>query len=376
MKYVKADKLYDGVGIQKDVFVGFEGHSIKYVGKQKPEGEMIGEGTVTPAFIDPHSHIGLDRAGEPYMESEANDKLAPMMPLGRAIDGVYMDDSAFTESVENNVLYSVVLPGSGNIMGGMGCLIRNFGRNIKESYVKDIGVKMALGYNPRSTTDWNGERPTTRMGVSSIIRNKFLSAMKTKALVDSGKKTMDDVDPETEFLISLLRGDVRIMCHVHKEDDTLFLMSLADQFGIKPIINHGGDFHTSSIFEEIKKRDMSLVYGPMDSHPYKVELKHESWRNVKLLQNSGVRFALISDHPVILQRNLFLTTRHFLRFGATKEQCISYLTSRSAEILGLTNLGTVEKEKLASFSVWSGDPFSLDSYPKLVIGEGKELVHE
>ena len=376
MKFVKADMLYDGKGVQKDVFVGFQDSAIKYVGKKKPEGEMIGEGIVTPAFIDPHSHIGLDRAGEPYLESEANDKLAPMMPLGRAIDGVYMDDSAFTESVENNVLYSVVLPGSGNIMGGMGCLIRNFGKNIKESYIKDIGVKMALGYNPRSTTDWKGERPTTRMGVSAIIRSKFLAAKKTKIMVDSGKKSIDEVDPETEFLISILNGSVKIMCHVHKEDDALFLMSLVDHFGIRPIINHGGDFHTKTIFEEIKKRDMSLVYGPMDSHPYKVELKHESWRNVELLQNSGIRFALISDHPVILQRNLFLTTRHFMRFGATKEQCISYLTSRPAEILGLTDLGTLEPEKLASFSVWSGDPFSMESYPKLVIGEGKELLHE
>ncbi len=376
MKFVKADMLYDGKGVQKDVFVGFQDSAIKYVGKKKPEGEMIGEGIVTPAFIDPHSHIGLDRAGEPYLESEANDKLAPMMPLGRAIDGVYMDDSAFTESVENNVLYSVVLPGSGNIMGGMGCLIRNFGKNIKESYIKDIGVKMALGYNPRSTTDWKGERPTTRMGVSAIIRSKFLTAKKTKIMVDSGKKSIDEVDPETEFLISILNGSVKIMCHVHKEDDALFLMSLVDHFGIRPIINHGGDFHTKTIFEEIKKRDMSLVYGPMDSHPYKVELKHESWRNVELLQNSGIRFALISDHPVILQRNLFLTTRHFMRFGATKEQCISYLTSRPAEILGLTDLGTLEPEKLASFSLWSGDPFSMESYPKLVIGEGKELLHE
>ena len=376
MKFVKADMLYDGKGVQKDVFVGFQDSAIKYVGKKKPEGEMIGEGIVTPAFIDPHSHIGLDRAGEPYLESEANDKLAPMMPLGRAIDGVYMDDTAFTESVENNVLYSVVLPGSGNIMGGMGCLIRNFGKNIKESYIKDIGVKMALGYNPRSTTDWKGERPTTRMGVSAIIRSKFLAAKKTKTMVDSGKKSVDEVDPETEFLISILNGSVKIMCHVHKEDDALFLMSLVDHFGIRPIINHGGDFHTQTIFEEIKKRDMSLVYGPMDSHPYKVELKHESWRNVELLQNSGIRFALISDHPVILQRNLFLTTRHFMRFGATREQCISYLTSRPAEILGLSDLGTIEPEKLASFSVWNGDPFSMGSYPKLVIGEGKELLSE
>ena len=376
MKAVKANLLYDGKGVQKNVYVSFDGDSIMEVSRNKPDCEILEEGIVTPAFIDPHSHIGLDRAGEPGLESEANDKLDSMIPLGRAIDGVYMDDHAFTESVENNVLYSVVLPGSGNILGGMGSLIRNFSKNTKDAFVKDIGVKMALGYNPRSTTEWKGTRPTTRMGVAAIIRENFTLAQKAANLMEKGKKTIDEIDPKTEFLIKLIRGEYKIMCHLHKEDDALFLMSLVDKFGIRPIINHGMDFHSKEIFQEIKKRNLSLVYGPLDSHPYKVELKHESWRNVELVQNSGVRFALISDHPVILQRNLFLTTRHFMRFGATKEQCISYVSSRPAEILGLSNMGTVEKGKLASFSVWNKDPFELDAYPTMVFGEGNLVYRE
>jgi hypothetical protein len=28
---------------------------------------------------------------------------------------------------------------------------------------------------------------------------------------------------------------------------------------------------------------MPIIYGPLDCFPYKVELKHESWRNVKSL---------------------------------------------------------------------------------------------
>ncbi|MGP6206897.1 amidohydrolase family protein [Cuniculiplasma sp. SKW3] len=376
MKFVKATTLYDGIGSKNNVYVGFEGDRISYVSNAKPDGDIIAEGVVTPAFIDPHSHIGMDRYGEPSRESEANEQMDPMLPLGRAIDGVYMDDMAFTESVENNVLYSVVLPGSGNIMGGMGALLRNFGKNIKEAYVRDIGVKMALGYNPRSTVEWKGGRPSTRMGVSAIIRDRFTKARKTMKLIESGKKTIDEIDPDMEFLISLLKGEKRIMCHVHKQDDAFFLMSLVDEFNIKPIVNHGMDFYSPEILMDLKERNIPLVYGPMDSLPYKVELKHESWRNVKMIRDSGVKFALISDHPVILQRNLFLTTRHFMRFGASREECISYITSRSAEILGLTDLGTIENGKLASFSVWEGDPFSFQGHPKLVIWEGKTLYSE
>ncbi len=376
MRFFKANMLYDGITSRKDVYVGFEGKEIKYVGPDKPDGENLGEGVVTPAFIDSHSHIGMDRAGEPYLESEANEKFQAILPLARAIDSVYMDDEAFNGSVEAGILYSTVLPGSGNIMGGMGSLVRNYAKNVDEAFVKDIGVKMALGYNPRSTTEWKGERPSTRMGAIAMLREQLLQARKTKALLDSGKKTIDEIDSKMEIFMKILSGEIRIMCHLHREDDALQLLKLSDTFGLKPIINHGIDFYRPEIFNLVREKGIPMVYGPLDSHPYKVELKHESWRNCKLVYDSGVKFSLMSDHPVILQRNLFLTVRHFMRFGATREECISYLTSRPAEILNLPDLGKVEAGRKASLVLWNGDPFSLESYPVKVVGEGNLVYDE
>jgi len=60
----------------------------------------------------------------------------------------------------------------------------------------------------------------------------------------------------------------------------------------------------------------------------------------------------------------------------SKDECIALLTSKAARILEIDDkLGTIENGKWASMIVWSGDPFSLDSYPKMVIGEGK-ILHE
>lgn len=374
MKFVKSPILYDGKQLHRDFYVGFEGDQIAYVGNEKPEGEYLGEGYVTPAFIDSHSHIGMDRAGEPYHESESNEQYEAMLPLARAMDSVYMDDEAFRGSVEAGILYSTILPGSGNIIGGMGSLVRNFGTNIRDAFVKDIGIKMALGYNPRSTTEWKGTRPSTRMGALAMLRDQFLRAKKSSALIENGKKSIDEISPKTEMFMRILSGELKIMCHLHREDDALQLISLAEQFGVKPIINHGLDFYRPEIFTLIKEHGLSMVYGPLDAHPYKVELKHENWRNCKLIYESGIKFSLMSDHPVILQRNLFLTLRHFLHVGASKEECISYLTSKPAEILGLEDLGILEKGRQASFTVWDGDPFNLETTATKVIGEGKILV--
>ena len=68
--------------------------------------EIVAEGstyTVTPGFIDAHSHIGLVRSGEPDREEEANDHFDPIYPLVNALHSIYMDDPSFTESVEGGI---------------------------------------------------------------------------------------------------------------------------------------------------------------------------------------------------------------------------------------------------------------------------------
>src|ERR687893_612976 len=122
MKIIKSTTLYDGADEKRNCYVGFEGDKISYVGPEKPlqnEAEIIAEDVVvTPAFIDSHSHIGMVRAGEPEDEDESNEHMDPVFPLVNSIHSIYMDDLSFAESVENGVLYSVVLPGSGNVVGG------------------------------------------------------------------------------------------------------------------------------------------------------------------------------------------------------------------------------------------------------------------
>ncbi len=155
----------------------------------------------------------------------------PMIPLVNVLDSVYMDDSAFSESIEHGVLYSHVMPGSGNIIGGRTALIRNFAGDIHEALISVPGIKTAMGFNPRSATDWKGNRPSTRMGAVSILRNELTKASKASRLLKKRRKTADEIEPQTEALMDILNGRQRLMVHVHKEDDIVNLISLMDQFG-------------------------------------------------------------------------------------------------------------------------------------------------
>ncbi|MDF2767982.1 MAG: amidohydrolase [Nitrososphaeraceae archaeon] len=379
MKVIKSRLLFDGIDEKRDCFIGFEKDEIKYVGNSQPKesDEIIAEGVVvTPAFIDSHSHIGMVRSGEPDKEEEANEQMNSVYPLVNALHSIYMDDPSFKESVESGVLYSTVLPGSGNIIAGNAVLIRNFVQDIGQAHIMDVGIKAALGYNPRSTVDWKGNRPSTRMGAVAILRENFIKARKLQKLLETEKKVIDEVDPLTELFMDILSNRLKMMVHVHKEDDIMVLLQLIKEFGIKVIANHCVDVHREEVFTALKASSVPVIYGPMDSFPYKVELKHESWRNAEKLLKSGAKFSIMSDHPVILQRNILYSLRHLLRFGLSKADAISKISKEAAEIIGAQNIGQVRAGFKASIVVWNGDPFSLSSYPILVIAEGRTVYEE
>ena len=379
MKVIKSRLLFDGIDEKRDCFIGFEKDEIKYVGNSQPKenSEIIAEGiVVTPAFIDSHSHIGMVRSGEPDKEEEANEQMNSVYPLVNALHSIYMDDPSFKESVESGVLYSTVLPGSGNIIAGNAVLIRNFVQDIGQAHIMDVGIKAALGYNPRSTVDWKGNRPSTRMGAVAILRENFIKARKLQKLLETEKKVIDEVDPLTELFMDILSNRFKMMVHVHKEDDIMVLLQLIKEFGIKVIANHCVDVHREEVFTALKASSVPVIYGPMDSFPYKVELKHESWRNAEKLLKSGAKFSIMSDHPVILQRNILYSLRHLLRFGLSKADAISKISKEAAEIIGAQNIGQVRAGFKASIVVWNGDPFSLSSYPILVIAEGRTVYEE
>jgi imidazolonepropionase-like amidohydrolase len=377
MNSIFANTIYTGKSIASDRYLNFNGTNISGFTKSA-KGQVLGRYNVlTPAFIDPHSHIGMERSGEPSGEGEANDHLDSILTLTDALDSVQMDDKAFRDAVESGVLYSCVVPGSGNIIGGQSAVIRNYANNSTDALIARAGLKAAFGYNPMSTHNWKGKRPTTRMGAIAILRGRLEDVQRKigKFNKAKGSKKEDIIfSAEETVLQDLLSGKFRLRAHVHKIDDIAALLRLVDDYPLKLTVEHAMDVHRPEIFQALRQRKVPVVYGPIDSFSYKVELKHEDWRNIRHLLAAGVEFGLMTDHPVTLARQLFLQTRWFLRAGYSKQQAIELVSRKNARILGIDDrLGILQKGKWASFICWNGDPFDLASYPAAVYGEGELL---
>jgi imidazolonepropionase-like amidohydrolase len=377
MNAVFAHTIYTGRSIVNDSFLLFNDDGIAGISKKK-RGTVVGEyAVVTPAFIDPHSHIGMHRAGEPPQESESNEQLDSILTLSDVLDSVVMDDQAFRDAIEMGVIYSCVVPGSGNIIGGRSAVIRHYGKNSSDALIGRAGVKAAFGYNPMSTQSWKGKRPSTRMGALALLRSRLDEVRqkmgKYREMTGSKKKDIT-FSSEEALLRDILEGRERLRVHVHKIDDIAALLRFVDEYKLVVTVEHALAVCEPEIYDELTRRKIPVVYGPMDAFAYKVELKHENWRNVRHLVNSCCKYGLMTDHPVTAARTLFLQTRWFLRAGLTKQEAVELVTRKNAEILGIDGmLGTLETGKWASFSCWNGDPFEMGSYPLATFGEGRLL---
>jgi imidazolonepropionase-like amidohydrolase len=370
MESIRADILHDGMRERENAFLNFNGKEVHSI-SNTPEGKLVARHPViTPAFIDPHCHIGMFRGGEPPSEADVNDKMDSILPLVDALDAVQMDDPAFKDSVENGVLYSCVLPGSANIIGGKSAVIRNFAENATKAFIRRAGLKAAFGFNTKDYpgSDRKGKRASTRMGCMAILRAEFHKVIDTKK--DS------DLSREQRALKDVLDKRVFLRCHAHKTDDIAAILRMAKEFDLKIIIEHALNVDDKATFAELAELEIPVVYGPIEGIGPKCELKEMSWRNLGLLVEAGTKFGLMSDHDINPQANILLSTRFLLRFGFSKADAIRKITFDNASIIGMEDiLGSLEKWKLASFICWDGDPFDLASKPVAVFAEG-ELIHK
>ena len=377
MNSVYNETLYTGRCVESDIWLIFNNRHIVEISSE-PKGNILGRfPVITPAFIDAHSHIGMVRAGEPHAESESNEHQESILALSDALDSVQMDDRSFQDAVEMGVLYSCVMPGSANIIGGLSAIIRNYASNSSEALIGRSGLKAAFGYNPMSVSKWKGLRPNTRMGALAILRSRLDEVLQKKIQYNRARDEKKDeiiFSAEDKVILAVLDKRNCLRVHVHKTDDIAALLRLVDEFQLDVTVEHAMGVHSPEIFTELKKRNIPVTFGPMDSFAYKVELKHETWRNIYHLIQSGVKFGIMSDHPVTPARQLFLQTRWFLRAGLTEQNAVELVSRKNAEILGIQkDLGTLEQGKWASFICWNGDPFHLASYPESVYGEGQLL---
>src|SRR5699024_10772755 len=110
-------------------------------------------------------------------------------------DGINMKDQAFDRFRKSGTTTVGVLPGSGNIIGGTGLALKCKGTIVDEAVVKDpIGMKAALGENPKGNYGNKKRSPSTRMGNASVLREALLKAKQCMYKLDESTQNISESD--------------------------------------------------------------------------------------------------------------------------------------------------------------------------------------
>lgn len=323
---------------------------------------------VFPGFIDAHSHIGISEEKVTGIGDECNENTTPATPYLRAVDCIHPMDSAFHNALASGVTGAMVGPGSSNPVGGQFAFIKTYGRCVDDMVVlAPAAIKIAFGENPMTSYGMNGNAPSTRMGIASIIREELFNARQyfANTATDSAQK-----DFRMESYRDLFEKKIPLKAHVHRTDDIFTAIRIAKEFDLNLTLDHCTEGHL--IAEEIARSGYPAIVGPSMSARSKKEVSESDFKTPGILRHAGVTIALTTDHPVCRLQYLPLCAALAAKEGLSEYEALRAITIDAARISGVEHrLGSLTVGKDADLCLWDGNPLEVRSSVVKTLINGK-----
>ena len=443
---ISADLLFDGKGsvLHNTLITVEDGRIISVAVGNAPDDAMHIQGAVaTPGLIDAFSHMGVNNS--------ATDQRSESTPTTRMSDCVDMDSTAFGHALSQGVTSAFVSPDSFNVISGLGSVVKTWGgqpanlfaaANSSALFIENSeALKVSLGRDPSvrnhsprgQPDDITTRRPTTRMGVTWVLRREFHRAIAYREAGGQG-------DAELDVLVAALDGKIPVRVQARRAHDVQTALRFKEEFNIPHlIVEEATEGHIAAdlLVEagvavalgpawDIRQR--SIAGGPsleelrLAAFPPAVCCEHEHHdedmqgiglhplsdaakdllllaagenaakaasgmqygrsgsegrttpANATLLSAAGVQLALggaeVHDFAAT-ESSLIHQARLAVKWGMDPAQALAACTSTAARICGVGDrLGSIEAGKSADIVFWSANPLDADSKPILVMVDG------
>lgn len=362
------------IEIENGKIIAVEAGSPDVVGTE----DLDGQGKLLiPGFIDAHTHLGIIENGIDFEGDDCNEATDPFTPQLRTIDGINPMDRCFEEAYKRGITSAVVAPGSANPCGGEIIAVKTYGRRIDDMIIKPVGIKFALGENPKRVYNDRDETPVTRMATAALIREGLSKAKRYLADIDAYEidkenNDMPEFDLKNHALIPLLRREISAHFHCHRADDMFTAVRIAKEFDLKLVIVHATEGHLISDILGTEK--LSAISGPVICDRCKPEMKGLELKNTAELIKNGVKTSICTDHPVIPIQYLPASAAMAVKGGLDSDIALEAITINAAEIAGIDDTtGSIAVGKDADLQLYCGNPLDIMNDPELVMINGKVL---
>ncbi|KAI1826632.1 amidohydrolase [Xylaria intraflava] len=352
---------------------------------------------LTSGIIDMHSHSGVNSIPQLEGNDDTNEMSSDITPYVRSIDSLDPNDHQIEVIKSGGVTTSLILPGSGNNIGGEAFVIKHAvgrpdGRN--EISAADMladpdrnwrYIKMACGENAKRVYGKAGERgPFSRMGESWEFRHAFEQAANLVRAQDDwcaaadavGVENMDSYLPQDlkwETLGAVLRGQVHVNTHCYTIPDLEAFVDHTNEFNFSVRAFHHA--HQTFLVPEILKRtwgDSPPASALFADHMwYKAEAYIGSEYAGKILYENGLTPIYVSDNPVLNAQHVVFEAAKAFGYGLPYHAAMASVTTAPAERLGFgQRLGKVKPGFDADLVAWDSDPLSVGATPVQVWIDG------
>lgn len=371
-------------GIIKNGVILVEDGKIKEIGPdvKVPDGvKPLKAKYVMPGLVEAHCHIGIWEEKIGWAGSDGNEMTEPATPHMRALDGIKAnaDESGLEAALHEGITSAQVLPGSANVIGGFGVVIKTAPKTTVDQMVlrNPSGMKIAFGENPRRVYGVDKKiMPSTRMGIAGVLRESLQKAknyMEKKEMYTDDPEKMPEVDLRLEALIPVLKKEIPFRAHAHRADDIATAIRICEEFDVKMSWEHATEGHR--IANYIAEKKIPAVWGPSLMSRPKWEMRELSYDTPRIMYEAGVKFAIQTDAPGSSIRFLPICAALSVREGLSYDYALKAITIIPAEIIGVSDrVGSLEVGKDADLRLLSGDPLDYMTKCKKVIIDG-EVVH-
>jgi len=381
MLAIKSKKIHTITGGVIDGTILIDNGKIKAVGPdvKVPEGvKTLKAKVVTPGLVEAHCHIGIWEETIGWAGSDGNEATDPATPHVRALDAIKAnaDEGGLAAALEEGITTAQVLPGSANVIGGYGVVIKTAPKTTTDEMVirSPSGMKIAFGENPRRVYGVEQKKmPSTRMGVAGVLREWL---QKTRNYLEKQEKFKDEQEKQPEHDIRLeslapvLRKEIPFRAHAHRADDAATAIRICEEFDVEMSWEHATEGHR--IADYIAEKGVPAVWGPSLTARSKWEMRELSYETPRIMHEAGVKFAIQTDAVGSTIRFLPLSAAYSVKHGLPYDYALKAITIVPAEILGVADrVGSIEAGKDADLRLLSGDPLDVMTKVQRVIIDGE-----
>lgn len=329
---------------------------------------------VTPGVFAGFTRLGL---AEVDAVNGANDKSGGRSGFSAAIDIAPAIDpfrSPFAVNRSAGVTRAVVAPeAAGNIFAGQGA-IADLGADTN-AVTKARAFQFAE-FGEEGAASAGGSRAGTHLHFRAMLREAQDYAV--------GRGTFDDEllrAEDAKALLSVLRGETRLLVHVEGANDMLRLIELKSEFpAIKMVFV--GVSEGWRVSQQLVQAKIPVIASALNDLPATFEMLGATQSNIGRMKAAGVQVAIgmINDRD---SHQLRYTTQYggnivSLQYvpgasGLTWDEAFAAISSVPAEIMGVGDrFGSLKAGKAADVVIWDGDPLELSSAATTVFIDGIE----